>query len=137
MIPCILRQDNLIFKGDPMRTLLISSLFILSTSAFATIEGWQVIAESGKDCPEKVQILGKEGEKYVRALYDGKDQKLVAKSKEAFTSQAKREMVFESQKEESRNETVKFTNPGMVESNVPKVEVVKNGKAHNCKMMVQ
>ena len=120
-----------------MRALLISSLFLLSSSVFAAYEGWQVIAESGKDCPEKVQILGKDGEKYVRALYDGKDQKLVAKSKEAFSSSAKREMVFESQKEEARNETVKFTNPGMVESSTPKVEVVKNGKTHNCNMMVQ
>lgn len=120
-----------------MRTIIISSLIALSIPAFAAVEGWQVIAESGKDCPEKVQILGKEGEKYVRALYDGKDQKLISKSKEAFTSDAKREMTFESMKEESRNETVKFTNPGMVESNVPKVEVVKNGKTHNCNMQVQ
>lgn len=120
-----------------MRTLLISSLVLISAPALAAVEGWQVIAESGKDCPEKVQILGKEGEKYVRALYDGKDQKLVAKSKEAFSTEAKREMVFETQKEEARNETVKFTNPGMVESNVPKIEVVKNGKTHNCNMQVQ
>jgi hypothetical protein len=120
-----------------MRTLLLSSLFVLASSSYAAVEGWQVIAESSKDCPEKVQILGKEGEKYVRALYDGKDQKLVSKNKEAFSTDAKREMTFETTKEESKNETVKFTNPGMIESNVPKVEVVKNGKTHNCNMQVQ
>lgn len=118
-----------------MRSIFISSLLIFSASSFAaSVDGWQIIAESTKDCPENVQILGKDGEKYVRALYDGKDQKLVSKNKEAFSANAKREMTFETMKEEAKNETVKFTNPGMVESNMPKVEVVKNGETHNCKM---
>jgi hypothetical protein len=57
-----------------MKTLVCLISMTLGPLAFASSE-WKIIAQT-KNCIEKVQVLAKEGEKYVLAVHDGKKQKL-------------------------------------------------------------
>lgn len=120
-----------------MRTLIISSLFLFTSSAFAAYEGWQVIAESGDDCPVTIQVMAKEGENYVRVLHEGKDKKLTSQSKTAYSDKARKGMVFESSKEEARVEKVKFTSKGTEDSTDPKIVIEKSGKTQACNLKVK
>lgn len=112
-----------------MRVLAFASLIALSSLTYAS--EWSVVAETNSECPERVQILAKEGESYVRALMNGQEQKLLGE--EAFHKNAPRSLTFEASAEGLHSEnSITFTKPGMVESNLPKLDIVKNGLRHHC-----
>lgn len=114
-----------------MKHLFFISLMSLSTLSFAASE-WKLVAETTA-CDEKIQILGKEGEKYVLAVKGDEKTKLFAKDGTAFHHDSMKSTEFESQ-----GSDVKYTfiQPSYVEANLPKIDVTEQGEKKRCKMQL-
>ncbi len=107
-------------------------LILLSLSSFAlSAENWKVIAET-TSCSEKIQIMGKEGEKYVLAVRGDGQVKLFAKDGSIFNENAMRSTQFVSEK--AGDIWYTFTQPAYVEANPPKIDVVYGENKSRCKM---
>lgn len=112
-----------------MKHLLFISFMSLSTLSFAATD-WKVIAET-TSCNEKIQIMGKEGEKYVLAVKGDEKTKLFAKDDSVFHENAMKSTEFEAK---SGDVTYRFIHPSYVEANPPKIDVAYNGTKTRCKM---
>jgi hypothetical protein len=117
-----------------MKSLLLMSVLSLVSNAFATSD-WKVIAES-KDCGEKVQIMGKEGEKYVMAVKGDTKTKLFSKDGSGFNKENPKSTEYSavSTDPSSAGTAVSYTQPGYTEGNLPKVQILDNGKSKKCSM---
>jgi len=73
------------FRSFQMFKFISASLLILSATSFAAAD-WKVIGET-TDCPEKIKILAKEGETFVKAVRNGVEHKLVSQDGSAFKAQ--------------------------------------------------
>jgi hypothetical protein len=102
----------------------------LSTVAWSA-QDWKVVAETTV-CEEKIQIMGKEGEKYVLAVRGDGKTKLFAKDGSTFKNDAMRSTEFASDKSSEVSYT--FIQPSYVEANPPKIDVSFNGAKKRCKM---
>lgn len=114
-----------------MKHLLLVTVMSLSGFAYAA-QDWKVVAET-TSCAEKIQIMGKEGEKYVMAVRGEEKTKLFAKDGSVFHENTMRSTEFVSDKE--GDVTYRFIQPSYVEANPPKIDVAYNGSAKKrCKM---
>lgn len=105
---------------------------IMSLSSFAwSAQDWKVVAETTA-CSDKIQVMGKEGEKYVLAVRGDEKIKLFAKDGSVFNENAMRSTQFVSEK--NADVTYTFTQPAYVEANLPKIDVAYNGAKSRCKM---
>lgn len=112
----------------------MKQLFFLSIMIFSTMTqaaGWKVVAET-TSCAEKIQILGKEGEKYVLAVRGDEKTKLFAKDGSAFHENTMTNTQFTSKA--SGDVKYTFIQPSYVEANPPKIDVAYNGSQKRCKM---
>ena len=109
-----------------MKALSLLSLFI-ATSAFAATPEWKVVAETS-DCSKKIQILAKEGEKFVYAVKGSEKTKLAAEGSNTFKKDSPKAVSFSSTANEN-GETISFMQPSMVEANPPKIQVSNNNKS--------
>lgn len=112
-----------------MKQLFFISLLSLSSMAYSA--EWKVIAET-TSCDEKIQILGKEGEKFVKAISGNEETKLFAKDGSVFHENTMKSTEFVSKKESEVTYT--FRQPSYVEGNPPKIDVAYNGAKKRCKM---
>jgi hypothetical protein len=108
-----------------MKAFTILSLFIASIT-FAATPAWQVVAETS-NCSEKIQILAKEGEKFVYALKGEEKTKLIGEANSSYNKDSPKAVIFSSQAN-SRGETISFTNPSVVEANLPKIQFANTNK---------
>lgn len=120
-----------------MKSLFILTILSLSSFAFSAAE-WKVIAESS-DCAEKVQILAKEGEKYVMAVKGEVKNKLVAKDGSAFKKDNMKSTEFVSEASTENTDSKKdgsmtFIQPAYVEGNPAKLDTIQNGKVKRCNL---
>jgi hypothetical protein len=113
-----------------MKQLVLISLISLSSLAWSASE-WKVVAET-TSCDETIQILGKEGEKYVKAVHNGVETKLFAKDGTKFQEDSLAMNEFVSDKSSDVKYT--FIQPAVVDGNPPKVDVVHSGAKKRCKM---
>lgn len=113
-----------------MKHLLIITIMSLSSFAWSA-QDWKVVAET-TSCSDKIQIMGKEGEKYVLAVRGEDKVKLFAKDGSVFNENAMRNTEFLSAK--NGDVTYIFTQPAYVEANPPKIDVVYGGNKSRCKM---
>lgn len=113
-----------------MKHLLIITIMSLSSFAWSA-QDWKVVAET-TSCSDKIQIMGKEGEKYVLAVRGEDKVKLFAKDGAVFNENAMRNTEFLSAK--NGDVTYIFTQPAYVEANPPKIDVVYGGNKSRCKM---
>lgn len=111
-----------------MKNLLFISILSLSSLAWAAQE-WKVIAETTV-CDEKIQIMGKDGEKYVLAVKGDEKRKLFSKDGSAFNENSMQMTEFSSVGEPTYN----FIHPSYVEANPPKIDVTYSGAKKRCKM---
>lgn len=111
-----------------MKHLLFISLMSLSTLSFAA--DWKVVAET-TSCDEKIQVLGKEGEKYVLAVKGEEKIKLHAKDNSVFNENAMKSTEFEAKADGA---TYRYIQPSYVEANPPKIDVIHEGLKKRCKM---
>ena len=107
-----------------MKTLLFLSLLSLSSLAWS-LQDWKVIAETPA-CDGKIEIMAREGERYVVAVKGAERTKLFSKDGSPYTEQSLRTTEFASE-----NKTMTFTQPSYVENNLPKIDVgTKRCKMH-------
>lgn len=113
-----------------MKHLLVITIMSLSSFAWSATD-WKVVAET-TSCSDKIQIMGKEGEKYVLAVRGEDKVKLFAKDGGVFNENAMRSTQFVSEK--NGDVTYTFTQPAYVEANPPKIDVAYGGNKSRCKM---
>jgi hypothetical protein len=113
-----------------MKHLFFMAIMSISTMTHAVAE-WKVVADT-TSCSDKIQVLGKEGEKYVLAVRGAEKIKLFAKDGAIFHENAMVSAQFVSDK--SSDVTYTFTQPSQVEANPPKIDVAYNGAKKRCKM---
>lgn len=112
-----------------MKQLLFIALISITPLAFSA--EWKVIAET-TSCDEKIQIMGKEGEKFVKAVNGNTETKLFAKDGSAFHENTMSPTEFVSDK--NADVRYSFRQPSYVEGNPPKIDVAHNGLKKRCKM---
>ena len=120
-----------------MKSVFLLSLMSLTSFTYAATAEWKVVAESTTNCKEKVQVLAKEGEKFVFVTEGGTKTKLAAEDGSAYSDQSGKAVVFSNEKDQSLSAASKrftFTNPAMVDGNPPKINVSVNGVKDNCKL---
>lgn len=113
-----------------MKHLFILAIMSLSSVSMAATD-WKVVAET-TSCDEKIQIMGKEGEKYVLAVRGEEKTKLFAKDGSVFHENTMRPTEYTS--ESSADISYRFLQPAYVEANPPKIDVAYNGSKKRCKM---
>jgi hypothetical protein len=119
-----------------MKVPYLLSLLTVTTLTWAAAQEWKVVAESMK-CKDKLQVLGKEGERFVYVI-DGTDKiKLIADDASAFTEQNSRQVTFSNKGQSESGRVYTFTQPGVMDGNPGKLEVVMNGELSKCKMALK
>jgi hypothetical protein len=113
-----------------MRHLFFISLMTLSTLSFAA--EWKVVAET-TSCDEKIQVLGKEGEKYVLLVKGDEKTKLFSTDDSVFNENAMKSTEFVSK---GTDTSYRFIQPSYVEANPPKIDVSFYGDKKRCKMQL-
>lgn len=113
-----------------MKHLLLLTIISMSSSSFATSD-WKVIAET-MNCDDKIQILGKTGEKYVLAVYGNQKTKLYNQDGGSFEEEPKSTTIYNNTKSDEVLYT--FIQPSIVEGNPPKINVTSHGEKTRCKM---
>lgn len=122
-----------------MKSVFLLSLMSLSTFAYSAIE-WKVVAETTNSCKEKIQVLAKEGEKFVYVADGDTKTKLFAEDGEAYSETSGKAVVFSNESQKSLSPAAKrftFTQPSMVDANPPKIDVAVNGVRDNCKLKMK
>lgn len=113
-----------------MKKLLLVSFFAFVSFASTASTEWKVVAET-TSCDEKVQVLGKEGEKYVLAVKGEDKTKLFSEDGSTFKHDSMKNTHFVAKTEDV---TYRFIQPSYVEANPPKLDVVHHGLKKRCKM---
>jgi hypothetical protein len=108
--------------------------FLMSLSSISlAVSDWKAIGET-TSCDEKIQIFGKEGEKYVVALSDKGKTKLFSTDGLAFHENSMRSAEYTSNK--NSKFFYRFLFPAYVEGNLPKIDVVHKGSAKRCSLIL-
>ena len=122
----------------------MKSVFFLSLMSFSVFASsapdWKVVAETTTACKEKLQVLAKEGEKFVYIADGDNKTKLFAEDGAAFSEQNAKPIVYTNANDKNLSETSKrftFVQPSMVDGNPPKLNVAMNGVKDNCKMKLK
>ena len=114
-----------------MKYLLLITL-TLPTLSWSVEKEWKVVAET-IECGEKIQILGKEDEKYVLALRGNNERiKLLEKRGTAFKTNSLSTTEYVSDKD--GDVLYSFIRPSYVEGNLPKIDILQDGVKKRCKM---
>lgn len=122
-----------------MKSVLLLSLMSLSTLAWSAQE-WKVVAVTTTSCKEKLQVLAKEGEKFVYVTEGETKTKLFSEDGSAFSEENPRSVVYTNTKDKTLSATSKrytFTQPSMVDPNPAKLEVGMNQGLDKCKMTLK
>jgi hypothetical protein len=123
-----------------MKQVLFFSLMTLSSIAAAGAD-WKVVATvSDPACAEKIQILAKEGEKFVYAVNGADKNKLLAEDGSTFSADSMKSTTFVSDAAEKRelgDPTYTFTHPSYVEANPPKLDIAYSGVMKHCRMNIK
>ena len=115
-----------------MKSVFLLSLMSLTTFAYSATE-WKVVAETTTSCKDKIQVLAKEGEKFVYVADGDAKTKLFAEDGSAYSETSGKAVTFSNEKEKSAKH-FSFTQPSMVDSNPPQINLATNGVRDNCKM---
>lgn len=122
-----------------MKSVFLLSLMSLTTFSFAAAE-WKVVAETTTNCKEKVQVLAKEGEKFVYVANGNEKTKLFAEDGTAFSEQSGQAITFSNKKDKSltnASKRISYTQPSMVDPNPPKIDLAMNGVSEKCKLSLK
>lgn len=107
-----------------------SYLIFLMFPLISFASNWKTIAQT-TNCDEKIQIMGKEGEKYVVALKGEEKIKLFSNDGSTFKSHSINSNEFTNEVEGMK---YRFIRPGDVEGNPPKIDLSIDNKRKRCRM---
>jgi hypothetical protein len=118
----------------------LTSLAVANAPAAKTTStaDWKVISET-ENCPKKIQIKAKAGEKYVIAV-DGKTEyKLLAANGAGFDPSSMNATEYTSEKNEKMKDAVEysFIQPSYVENRPAKLQYAQNGKMDRCPLIAK
>ena len=120
-----------------MKSVFLLSLMCLSTFAYSASD-WKVVAVTTTSCKEKVQVMAKDGEKFVRVTDGSNETKLFAEDGSAFSEQNAKAVVYSNKSDKSLTaKHFTFTQPAMVDGNPPKIEIATNGVKDHCKLSLK
>ena len=122
-----------------MKSVLFLSLMMSSLGAWCA-QDWKVIAETSNACKQKLQVMAKEGEKFVYVKEGDTKTKLFAEDGALFSEQNGKPIVYSNGQDKTLNDTSKrftFVQPSMVDGSPPKLDVAFNGVKENCKMKLR
>ncbi len=114
-----------------MKFLFLLSILSLSSQSFAAV-AWKVVAET-TNCDDKIQVLAKEGEKYVLVVNGDQKTKLFNQDGSAFEEAPKSTTIYNNSDTGEFRYT--FIQPSVVEGNLPKINITNHdGEKSRCKM---
>lgn len=122
-----------------MKSVFLLSLMSLTTFAYSASE-WKVVAETTTNCKEKIQVLAKEGEKFVYVADGDAKTKLFAEDGTTYSETNGKAVIFSNESDKNLDAAAKrftFTQPSMVDGNPPKIDVAMNGVRDNCKLKLK
>jgi hypothetical protein len=119
-----------------MKSFLFFSLMVFTSLTWAA-QGWKVVAVTTNNCQEKVEVLAKEGEKFVYVNNGSVKTKLVAEDGSAFSEESGKLVTFSNADDKSSLEKYTFIQPSMVDPNPAKIQIASNGLKANCKMKLK
>lgn len=111
-----------------MKSFLIFSL--LSMNVFAAAD-WVSLGET-ENCPEKVEVFAKEGEKFIEVSVGNKRTKLFSVDKSAYVKDTPRTTEFT-----SLDKSLTYFQPGMADGNPPKLSLMSSGSKEICKLVLK
>ena len=121
----------------------MKSVFFFSLMSFATLvwsaQEWKVVAVTTNACKDKVEVLAKEGEKFVYVHEGDVKTKLFSADGSAFTEQNGKSVTFTNSSEGLASSEARYTfvQPSMVDGNPAMLQVASNGVKANCKMKLK
>ncbi|MGE3609351.1 MAG: hypothetical protein AB7I27_07175 [Bacteriovoracaceae bacterium] len=105
-------------------------LFLMSLSTICLAQSdWKIVAESNQ-CSEKIQILAKDGEKYVLVQSGENKIKLNSLDNSDFQTDSPKSITFKS-------DQYQFDWPAMMERNPPKLSFLKSRNKQACRMVTK
>lgn len=113
-------------KGAHLKSLF--TLFILALSVHSFSADWKPVAKT-VNCPQKVEVFAKTGEKYILLELDGKKHQLHSNKEESYSEDA-----LVSHQFVDSEEKLVVTLPGYVEANPPKFDNKLSAKKVHCRM---
>lgn len=113
-----------------MKYLLSVSVLLFGSNILAANE-WKLLAES-INCSEKIQIFGKQGEKFVLLKKNSGEIKLFSKDGSAFHDNKMESTEYISEK--SSPVVYSFIQPSYVEANPPKIDFSHQDHKQRCQM---
>ncbi len=111
-----------------MKTILFLSLVSFNLSAAVN---WTSVGET-ENCPQKIEVFAKDGEKFVEVAMNGKRTKLFSVDKTAYSAETPRTTEFT-----SLDKATTYLQPSMTEGNPPKLSFVSGGSKEICKLTVK
>ncbi|MBA2406151.1 MAG: hypothetical protein H0V66_15355 [Bdellovibrionales bacterium] len=123
-----------------MKSVFFLSLMSLSVFAWSATQEWKVVAETTNACKDKIQVLAKEGEKFVYVADGNTKTKLFADDGSAFTETNGKSVTYSNANDKTLDDAAKrftFVQPSMVDGNPAKLDVAMNGVKDNCKMKLK
>jgi hypothetical protein len=119
-----------------MKSCLFFSLMALTSFTWAA-QDWKVVAMTTNNCQQKVEVLAKEGEKFVYVNDGLAKTKLFAEDGSVFSEQSGKMVTFSNASDKNSHEKYTFVQPSMVDPNPAKIEIRTNGLKAKCKMKLK
>ncbi len=122
-----------------MKIFFLSFIVALSAFAASLAPEWKVISET-ENCPVKIQIKAKAGEKYVIAVNGKTEEMLYSDNGTAFNADSMNATQFASKEPKTKMKdavSYSFIQPSYVENRPAKLEITKNGKMERCPLVAQ
>lgn len=121
-----------------MKSVFLLSLMSFSSFLMAATADWKVVAETTTNCKEKIQVLAKEGEKFVYVADGSNKTKLFSEDGTVYSEQNGKAVVYSNPTEKSLSaKKFTFTQPSVVDGNPPKIDMAMNGVRDNCRLKLK
>lgn len=120
-----------------MRFLFIVFGLTAVSLSWAALPDWKVIAET-IECSEKIQIIAKDGEKFIFAVKGAEKIKLIPQDGSVFLRDNPKVMTYESEVQ-TNGDIISVNLPSVVQSALPKIYVsnkIKNDQSKKCRVGV-
>lgn len=118
-----------------MKLAFIATLISMTSFAWAS-QAWKIVAETA-NCQDKLEVLAKEGEKFVYVVRGDKKTQLFSEDETTYVKDGPSMTTFSNSHDKSSKEKFTFIQPSMVDGNPPKLNVSVNNQKENCRMKLK
>lgn len=118
-----------------MKRLFMLSILSLSSLTWAA-QGWKVVAVT-TNCKDKLEVLAKDGEKFVYVVNGEKKTQLFSEDGSTFSQESGSMTTFTNKHDKSAEDKFVFSQPSMVDGNPPKLDIASNSFKDHCRMKMK